>query len=210
MKWHRERDSTVRVPQSNVAASLASDFPSVASRALTRRCSDMTGRAPVTQGPGTSAGSPSVKRASVFAHPLDVERKRLLGIRRRFIEGVALGVQTGKVRGVDVVATLVLWSEDKLDFSRLIHRAQDRHDFGRGQAQSGTDSSRKSSGYTSSRAGGSRQTAIVGSLRRWVRPGCNPRRSRFPDAVVLATARELGGRLLSYDRGLSRLAGKTA
>jgi predicted nucleic acid-binding protein len=32
-------------------------------------------------------------------------------------------------------------------------------------------------------------------------------RLRLPDAIVLATARELGGRLLSYDRGLSRLAG---
>ncbi|HEY4895982.1 MAG TPA: PIN domain-containing protein [Solirubrobacteraceae bacterium] len=29
---------------------------------------------------------------------------------------------------------------------------------------------------------------------------------RLPDAIVLATARELGGELLSYDSGLSRLA----
>jgi predicted nucleic acid-binding protein len=29
---------------------------------------------------------------------------------------------------------------------------------------------------------------------------------RLPDAIVLATARELGGELLSYDRQLSRLA----
>ena len=36
------------------------------------------------------------------------------------------------------------------------------------------------------------------------------RQLRLPDAIVLATAQELGGRLLSYDRGLSRLAGKTA
>jgi predicted nucleic acid-binding protein len=33
-------------------------------------------------------------------------------------------------------------------------------------------------------------------------------RLRLPDAIVLATARELGGRLLSYDRRLSRLARK--
>lgn len=31
-------------------------------------------------------------------------------------------------------------------------------------------------------------------------------RLRLPDAIVLATARDLGGRLLSYDRRLSRLA----
>ena len=36
------------------------------------------------------------------------------------------------------------------------------------------------------------------------------RQLRLPDAFVFATAQELGGRLLSYDRGLSRLAGKTA
>jgi predicted nucleic acid-binding protein len=33
-------------------------------------------------------------------------------------------------------------------------------------------------------------------------------RLRLPDAIVLATAQELGGRLLSYDRRLSQLAGK--
>ena len=33
-------------------------------------------------------------------------------------------------------------------------------------------------------------------------------RLRLPDAIVLATAEELDGRLLSYDRRLSRLAGK--
>jgi predicted nucleic acid-binding protein len=32
-------------------------------------------------------------------------------------------------------------------------------------------------------------------------------RLRLPDAIVLATARELGARLLSYDRNLSQLAG---
>jgi predicted nucleic acid-binding protein len=31
---------------------------------------------------------------------------------------------------------------------------------------------------------------------------------RLPDAIVLATAQEMGGDLLSYDRRLSRLAGK--
>jgi predicted nucleic acid-binding protein len=31
---------------------------------------------------------------------------------------------------------------------------------------------------------------------------------RLPDAIVLATAKELGGRLLSYDRRLSQLARK--
>jgi len=31
-------------------------------------------------------------------------------------------------------------------------------------------------------------------------------RLRLPDAIVLTTARDLGGRLLSYDRRLSRLA----
>jgi predicted nucleic acid-binding protein len=31
-------------------------------------------------------------------------------------------------------------------------------------------------------------------------------RLRLPDAIVLATSRELGGKLLSYDRGLARLA----
>jgi predicted nucleic acid-binding protein len=33
-------------------------------------------------------------------------------------------------------------------------------------------------------------------------------RLRLPDAIVLATAQELGGRLLSYDRRFSQLAGK--
>jgi predicted nucleic acid-binding protein len=33
------------------------------------------------------------------------------------------------------------------------------------------------------------------------------RRLRLPDAIVLATAKELGGRLLSYDSRLSQLAG---
>jgi predicted nucleic acid-binding protein len=33
-------------------------------------------------------------------------------------------------------------------------------------------------------------------------------RLRLPDAIVLATAQEVGGRLLSYDRRLSQLAGK--
>lgn len=33
-------------------------------------------------------------------------------------------------------------------------------------------------------------------------------RLRLPDAIVLATAQELGGKLLSYDRRLSQLAGK--
>lgn len=32
-------------------------------------------------------------------------------------------------------------------------------------------------------------------------------RLRLPDAIVLATARELGGELLSYDRRLTQLAG---
>jgi predicted nucleic acid-binding protein len=35
-------------------------------------------------------------------------------------------------------------------------------------------------------------------------------RLRLPDAIVLATAQELGGSLLSYDRRLSQLAGKLA
>lgn len=35
-------------------------------------------------------------------------------------------------------------------------------------------------------------------------------RLRLPDAIVLATAQEFGGGLLSYDRRLSRLAGKPA
>jgi predicted nucleic acid-binding protein len=35
-------------------------------------------------------------------------------------------------------------------------------------------------------------------------------RLRLPDAIVLATAREIGGSLLSYDRRLSQLAGKLA
>jgi predicted nucleic acid-binding protein len=34
-------------------------------------------------------------------------------------------------------------------------------------------------------------------------------RLRLPDAIVLATAQQLGGRVLSYDRRLSRLAGKS-
>lgn len=33
-------------------------------------------------------------------------------------------------------------------------------------------------------------------------------RLRLPDAIVLATAQEMGGSLLSYDRKLSQLAGK--
>ena len=35
-------------------------------------------------------------------------------------------------------------------------------------------------------------------------------RLRLPDAIVLATAQELGGSLLSYDRKLLQLAGKPA
>jgi predicted nucleic acid-binding protein len=35
-------------------------------------------------------------------------------------------------------------------------------------------------------------------------------RLRLPDAIVLATAHELGGGLLSYDRRLSQLAGRLA
>lgn len=35
-------------------------------------------------------------------------------------------------------------------------------------------------------------------------------RLRLPDAIVLATAQDLGGQLLSYDRRLSQLAGKLA
>ena len=35
-------------------------------------------------------------------------------------------------------------------------------------------------------------------------------RLRLPDAIVLATAQEMGGSLLSYDRRLSQLAGKRA
>jgi hypothetical protein len=35
-------------------------------------------------------------------------------------------------------------------------------------------------------------------------------RLRLPDAIVLATAQEMGGSLLSYDRKLSRLADKLA
>jgi predicted nucleic acid-binding protein len=34
------------------------------------------------------------------------------------------------------------------------------------------------------------------------------KRLRLPDAIVLATAQELGGRLLSYDLRLSQLAGR--
>ncbi len=33
-------------------------------------------------------------------------------------------------------------------------------------------------------------------------------RLRLPDAIILATARELGGELLSYDRGLAQIARK--
>lgn len=33
-------------------------------------------------------------------------------------------------------------------------------------------------------------------------------RLRLPDAIILATAQEMGGSLLSYDRRLSQLAGK--
>jgi predicted nucleic acid-binding protein len=36
------------------------------------------------------------------------------------------------------------------------------------------------------------------------------KRLRLPDAIVLATTAELGGRLLSYDRRLSQLAGRSA
>jgi predicted nucleic acid-binding protein len=35
-------------------------------------------------------------------------------------------------------------------------------------------------------------------------------RLRLPDAIILATAQEMGGSLLSYDRRLSQLAGKLA
>jgi predicted nucleic acid-binding protein len=35
-------------------------------------------------------------------------------------------------------------------------------------------------------------------------------RLRLPDAIVFATAQETGGKLLSYDRRLSQLAGKLA
>jgi predicted nucleic acid-binding protein len=35
-------------------------------------------------------------------------------------------------------------------------------------------------------------------------------RLRLPDAIVLATAQEMGGSLLSYDRKLAQLAGKLA
>jgi predicted nucleic acid-binding protein len=35
------------------------------------------------------------------------------------------------------------------------------------------------------------------------------RQLRLPDAIVLATAQEFGARLLSYDRRLSQLAGKS-
>jgi len=35
-------------------------------------------------------------------------------------------------------------------------------------------------------------------------------RLRLPDAIVLATAQEMGGSLLSYDRKLSQVAGKLA
>lgn len=35
-------------------------------------------------------------------------------------------------------------------------------------------------------------------------------RLRLPDAIVLATAQEMGGSLLSYDRKLTQLAGKLA
>jgi predicted nucleic acid-binding protein len=38
--------------------------------------------------------------------------------------------------------------------------------------------------------------------------GARHRQLRPPDAIVLATAEEFGGRLLSYDRRLSQLAGK--
>jgi hypothetical protein len=88
-------------------------------------------------------------------------------------------VQTRKVRGVDVIAALILRSKDKLDLSWLIHRAQDRREFGRGQAESSTDGSASPSGYSSNRAGGSRQTAIAGCSEGWVHRGLDPRRSRF-------------------------------
>jgi len=38
-----------------------------------------------------------------------------------------------------VIATLILRGKDELDLSWLIHRVQDRREFGRGQAEGDTD-----------------------------------------------------------------------
>jgi hypothetical protein len=92
-------------------------------------------------------------------------------------------VQTWKVRGVDVVAALILRSKDKLDLSWLIHKAQDRREFGRGQAESGASGSASPNGYSSNRAGGSRQTAIAGCSEGWGHRGFDPRRSLRGEVV---------------------------
>ena len=58
---------------------------------------------------------------ALFTEGLDVQRDRLLGVRCRLIEGVPLGVHTGKVRGVNGVASSVLRLEDHLDLMQVRH-----------------------------------------------------------------------------------------
>lgn len=62
--------------------------------------------------------------SAFLAKSFDVQRERFLGVCRGFLERVALGVQPGKVRCVDVVAALFLRLEDKLDLRRLLHASK--------------------------------------------------------------------------------------
>jgi hypothetical protein len=143
MKRYGERDLPVRMLQSNVTSSLASDFPSVAFEGFDQTLSGYDRQGRSRRDRELTPDHPSFERAPVFAYPFDVECKCLLRIRSRLIERVALGVQAWKVRGVDVVAALVLRGEDKLDLSWLIHRVQDRCDFSRGQGESSGDGARR-------------------------------------------------------------------
>ena len=66
-----------------------------------------------------AAQDAGVDRAALFAEAFDVQLERFAGVLDGVVERVALGVRSGQVGGVDVVAALVLRREDELDFPRL-------------------------------------------------------------------------------------------
>jgi hypothetical protein len=68
-----------------------------------------------------AADHAGIERAPVFPESFDVEVKRLLCVGSCLVERV----QAREVGRIDVVAAVLLRSEDKLDLAWLIHKVQD-------------------------------------------------------------------------------------
>ena len=62
-----------------------------------------------------------IERTPIFPQPFDIQLKRLVCIRGRLIERVALRMQARKVGCVDVVAALLLGGKYKLNLAGLNH-----------------------------------------------------------------------------------------